>query len=674
MPQTSGPAVSVFCRTRNDAILELSASMGRDGKTGRPSGLKSRPRPARVDGVHTPTKTVKFVTLSIPTVSGKTAFASRPQWQSWPGEKLASMVLGALLLGYTAFAVVSSLAAPSWAFDDAIPLVHGVLVQQGRIPSIDFFSFYPPLGPYVNAALFTLLGRTIVATRLFGGGVFCLVILLATRLFRSHFPHSVPIAMITVLLVAASIAKGIALPLWPGFGLSAVALLAYLSSQTSPNGRPHRWLAVALSGILTGLAVLYRLNFGAYVAAVVAVDLVINWWSSGKLRWKSDRLKSLSVTAAAFFIPMLICFFGFCFWVYGTRMVAAIAQFTVTAQRTMLHRGFVDLTYHMRLVSCAVVFPAGWYCLRILKARGKLPWSTLAVVAFDVGLLVLTVAWGNHVSIVAILVVAEFASVVFLQLFVQRLPRLEFCLILFYCFQLHYFLSRADGFHTRFLGVVPVMLLPFLLLEDVDTGKRNSAFFSKGVVLAVLGPAILVLFAAPQFRLSASRFTHGIRLIADVIRHPHLADTDRVLGPTRPEAAWASVYPDVDELDALRYLRAATSNADPIFVGVQDHSKVFFNDLRIYWLSGRPIGVKTFQLETGDATEPGVQRGIIADLNQNNVQWMIIDRHPEPGDETFIRRAYVGSTLLDSYIRTNYQEQARFGQFSVLRGVRMPLP
>jgi hypothetical protein len=614
------------------------------------------------------------VKLNLTTVWGKTAFGSRPQCQNSPGESLASVVVGAVLFGYATLAVVCSLAAPTWEFDDAIPLLHGVLVQQGRVPNIDFSSFYPPLGPYVTAALFSLLGRTIVATRILGGAMYVLVILFATRLLRFHFPRSRAMAMIAVLLVAASIGKGIALPSWPGFGLSVVVLLAYLSSQTSQNGRPHRWLANALAGILTGLVLLYRLNFGAYVAAVVAVDLVIEWWSSGQPRWNSDVLKSLSVTAAAFFIPMLVCFLGFCSWAYGMRMGAAISQFTITAQRSMLQRGFVELTFHIRLVFCALVFPAVWYCLRILQTSGKLPWNALAVFAFDLGLLVLTVAWGNHVSIVGILLVSELVSVVFLQLFVQRLPRLEFCLILFYCFQLHYLLSRADGFHSRFLPVVPVMLLPFLLLEDVDTWEMKPVFFFNVVALAVLGPAILVLFAAPQFRLSASRLEIGTRLIGDVLRHPHLTDTDRVLGSVQPEAAWASVYPDVDELNAVRYLRRATTSAEPIFVGVRDHSRVFFNDLRIYWLSGRSIGVKTFQLETRDATEPRVQREIIADLSQNNVQWMILDCHPKAGDETFIRRAYVGSTLLDDYIRANFQEQARFGRFAVLHGVTRPIP
>lgn len=587
-------------------------------------------------------------------------------------DKIVSVALAVLLWGFAASAVLSSLAAPTWEFDDAIPLVHGVLVQQGRTPNIDFSSFYPPLGPYVTAALFTLIGRTVVATRMLGGVMFLLLIWLVTRLLRFHFPGIGLLPVVTALLVGASIAKGISLPSWTGFGLCAVALLAYFLSQTSQPGGRYRSLKVACSGILTGLALLYRLNFGAYVAAVVALDLAVEWWSARKPSWKRDSLKDLSRTAACFFIPMLICFFGFCFLIYGTRIGGAIAQFTVDAQRIMVRRGFVDLKFRIALVAGTLVFPAGWYCIRILKTKGKLSGSALVIFVVDLSLVGLVLAWGGHVAIVGILVASELLSVLYVQLFAQRLPRSEFCLILFYCFQLHYFLSRADGFHARFMPIIPAMLLPFLLFEGVESAEKKSMSFRNLVALRTLAPVILLLLAAPQFRLSGSRLAYGIRLVADVLQYPHLADTDRVLGTSQPEAAWLSVYPDADELDAVRYLRGAASSAEPIFVGVRDHSRVFFNDLRIYWLSGRPIGVKTFQLEPGNATEPDVQREIMADLKQNHVQWLIIDRHPETGDATFIRRGYVGSTLLDDYVKSNFQEQSRFGRFSILHEARVP--
>src|SRR5579864_2542042 len=75
------------------------------------------------------------------------------QRQNWFENTLLPAVFQVVLWGYAIVAVLSSLAVWVDKFDDAIPLVHGMLIQQGRVPTVDFYSFYPPLGLYVDAAL-----------------------------------------------------------------------------------------------------------------------------------------------------------------------------------------------------------------------------------------------------------------------------------------------------------------------------------------------------------------------------------------------------------------------------------------------------------------------------------------------------------------------------------------
>ena len=105
-------------------------------------------------------------------------------------------------------------------------------------------------------------------------------------------------------------------------------------------------------------------------------------------------------------------------------------------------------------------------------------------------------------------------------------------------------------------------------------------------------------------------------------------------------------------------------------MGVKDHSRVFINDLRFYWLAGRPIGARVFQLEARVASEAPVQQEIISDLEGNGVKCVIIDREPFRGDATFLKSGYVGSTLLDEYISSHFREKARFGRFAVLTRVK----
>jgi hypothetical protein len=87
----------------------------------------------------------------------ETANLTTIQWDSIGQGRIRtalSAVLYFLVWSYAAVAISSSLATPVGKFDDAIPLLHGMLVQQGHTPNLDFYSFYPPLNLYLNAGEF----------------------------------------------------------------------------------------------------------------------------------------------------------------------------------------------------------------------------------------------------------------------------------------------------------------------------------------------------------------------------------------------------------------------------------------------------------------------------------------------------------------------------------------
>jgi hypothetical protein len=580
-----------------------------------------------------------------------------------------STVLASLLWVYVLLVVVSSMAAPLEEFDDAIPLVLGVLVQQGATPTIDFRSFYPPLGPYVTAAGFNLFGRTVIATRVLGGGIYVLVMILLGRLLARHFQPYGPRFTLTMLLVAVTLGRAITLPAWPGFGLSVVALLVYF---LAPEGGAFARLNLVLSGALTGLVLLYRVNFGGYVALIIAADLVIEYCTSDCVGDRAHRWKDLLFKVAAFVVPMLACVSILCLRIYGNRLVDGISDFTLTSQKLMFQYRFIGLRWSFQLAG-VLLFPAVWLSLRLLSSSGKLSWRFLPALAVGVGVLILAVARGDHVSVVALLVLCQLVGVISLDVFVLHLPRLERAFLIFYVLQLHYYLTRADGMHLRFLPFAAVLLLPFLWPEWVPSRELGNIRFSHGIEVA--GFAALICIALwHQSKVSLSNLRHGMDLLADVALQRQVADADRVLDSARPGAAWASVYSDADEIQALKHLRQVTTNADPIFVGVQDHSRIFYNNLRLYWLSGRPIGVREFQLEDKIASEAAVQREIIRDLDQNHVKWAIIDRDQPTGDEAFVRRAYSGATLLDAFVRENFKEESRFGRFAILRRATESLP
>ena len=108
---------------------------------------------------------------------------TRTQRQDWFDSALLPTILQVLLWGYATLAVLAYFAMPVDRFDDSIPLVQGMLVHQGRIPDLDFYAFYPPLSLYVNAALFSFLGGTVLAVRVLAALLYFVVLLLVMRVF-----------------------------------------------------------------------------------------------------------------------------------------------------------------------------------------------------------------------------------------------------------------------------------------------------------------------------------------------------------------------------------------------------------------------------------------------------------------------------------------------------------
>lgn len=562
---------------------------------------------------------------------------------------------------YAAVTIVCALAGPVSQFDDALPLVHGMLVQQGRTPNLDFYSFYPPLSPYVNAAAFDLFGRTVIGVRLINAFLYVLVLLLATLFFQLQFRRSPLLTSVAVSVMATAIGAAIALPVWPGFAISLIALLIWLCSHHLSK---YRLAAVIASGALTGLTILYRINFGGYVAAIVALDILLHWLAHGR------RFGAGLRTMAAYAIPLTVVLAGVCLWIYGESVRAAVSEFVVTAQKVMSLRGFIHLQF-TEDVAYAVTLPPAWFFFRILKGSDGLPLNAVLAGAVAPLLLGITLAGRAHSKVALIVVLLEIGSVLLLHRFAYRLQPAELTILLFYCCLLHYFLSRADWFHWRLLPIAGTLLLPFLSVSVTKDGPAPSrspgASIGRGAVLAVLLMVCFSFIADTGMRPPVLYLRNGLALLSALARHPRMSDADLVLSGDSLPRPWASIYPDKDELQALRYVRARTGSSDPIFVGLQDHSTLFWSNLRMYWLAGRPIGVRHFQLETRVATEAPVQQEIISDLKKNNVSWIILDCELERGDPTFAQTTYKGSSLLDEYITAHFREEARFGRYAILR-------
>ena len=566
-----------------------------------------------------------------------------------------------VLWAYVAVAMTCALAAPVGKFDDAIPLLHGMLIQRGSIPNVDFYSFYPPLGLYLNAAVFSLSSRTVIASRMLGNVLFLIVVLFVLWFYRARFRSWGPLVPIATLAVASSIGSAISLPSWPGFALSLSALLTYLRSHEAER---HRLWLVAGSGVLTALALLARVNFGGYVLVVIAIDFLQRLWLDRRHRGRF-RLRSELTALSAFVLPLITVTVGFCVWVYGDEIAVGVSQFIVTAQRVMALRSFIELEFAAPLASGMAV-PFFWFYFRLLNGTDRFSPKALFPAAIYVALFMVALAGRRHLSVAMTVVALELTAVVLLHIFIRRLERGELSTVVFFCCVLHYYVSRADWDHWRIVPIAGTLLIPFLFVTNYEPGQdRYASSSTRGTALTLMTVVIFGFLSASAFRPQLADLRNGLSLAAGILHDPRATDSERMLSAVLPSPAWESIYADRDELAALRYVRAKSSNSTPLFVGVKDHSRTFWNNLRMYWLADRSIGVRTFQLEDRVATEAPVQEGIIADLEGNRATWIVLDCVQE-GDAQFRRSNYQGSTLLDQYIATHFGEEARFGRYAIV--------
>ncbi len=389
-----------------------------------------------------------------------------------------------LLCGYAAFAILSLFGSPVGTFDDAIPLVHGVLVQQGRTPNLDFYSFYPPLNAYINAAAFTLLGRTVLAARVVPAVLLIALLMLAVRFLRLQLTRTPTLLPITALLFTATIGSAVNLPVFSGFALSLSALLLYLSARTLQR---NYLLAVSASGVLAAIALLYRINFGGYAVAVITIDLLLPEEVRPGGIWREIKLKPI----VAFFVPLAVTSAALCLGIYGWKFGVAISEFVVTAQKLMALRGFITLRLSAD-VACAVLLPCVWVFWQSFRTSGVV--SPKAILAAGLGMCVLGLALvkGSTVSVVPMLILFEFAAVIFLHLFVYRLRRAELSILLFFCCLLHYFLSRAEWMHWRILPIAASLLVPFLFggPRSQEGGSDSSTATAFVLTAAAMFPAV----------------------------------------------------------------------------------------------------------------------------------------------------------------------------------------
>ncbi len=553
------------------------------------------------------------------------------------------------------------------SLDESIPLTGAFLISRGFIPHIDFWSMYPPLNYYLISFVFSWLGPSAISARILQECLYTLLVICLYFGFKAFLLRGGLFNLNLALISSILMANAFTYVWWNAYAIAFLALWVYIFSLQKKS---HETLFLFLSGFLTGLACLAKLNLGSYVAMAVLIGLAIETLQTKVSRGEGIR-KMLF-----FLLPVFLCFLAYLI-PYGTSAMEVLDQILIFPSQGLEKHRILTLPQGLNRYGSLIsaVFPLIWMGLRSVQLTSR--FDRCAFVAFSsaaLSLAVLFVLGTQYQQLLPKFFLITTTVLVLLEMIFSRIEKGEFTTLIVYSLSTNYFLSRMDAGHFTVLVPVAVILIPYLLQKKELRGNQilsKMARYSAGALIIALCASptyfhLKTILSHPREDLSGS--WEILKLRRELGRR---SDSDLLMSSDLSSTPFARLYPENTELQAARFVAQHTTPEDSIYIGLKDHSRVYMSPTRLFWITGRNIGVKHYMLEPGLTTEESIQQQMMADLKNRKVVWMIL-RSNRAGDEDFERRNYRGAKILDDYIRENYEPVQEFGNFAVYKSKASP--
>jgi len=519
-------------------------------------------------------------------------------------------------------------------YDECLALYGADSILHGGRPYRDFLTLYGPAQFYLLALFFKIFGVSALVGRVYDtlikAGIACASFVLVTRLASRKYAAMAFVAVLLWLTCMYDAAYNYSA--FPALLLSLISCIFFSRYINDPS----RLWSLFTSGVLVGASVCFRHDFGFYVCVAQLTTLV---WSALSTRTSGETKRSVFLALRR---PVLYYISGIVIVVVP---VALLLLWTIPRSDI-----FFDLFY----------LPA-----KIYPKMRSLPFRTFVIPQ----LLLHPFRWSNRFeleeAIVFFPILACIASAV--VLFLSRKPqsglfsnsrqRQIFGLLtilgtLFFIKGL----IRVSAMQMIQCIVVAIILLAVLLSRLPQLGRVHSAMVA----------ACALIFLACSAPIVLGFFLYAHNNVVD-LTHPGQPNSysSTCHPPAGLERARCLIL-NPDPAAAIEYVVQRTSPQDRIFVGAGRHDKILADDIRFYFVSGRPAITKWQEFDPGVQTTLPIQNQIIASMQEYSPKLIVLnsawDNLTEPNGSRFSS----GVTALDDYIHSHYTPQATFGTISIL--------
>lgn len=508
-------------------------------------------------------------------------------------------------------------------YDEGLICTGAETVLRGGLPYRDFWSIYGPGEYYLLAGLFKLFGTTLLTATAYTVVVEWLMTILAYLLGHKLTDDLGGLVSCITVAVWLNFDRAVLYPIVPAllFVLAGFLILTYSSANQKLN---------IVAGLLVGCAVLVRHDLGVYAFVGLSVTVFGERLFGDPL--ESENRSPRFSRAIKQFVALSM----------GTAAVVLPVFFALlhTVPHQILYETFIDFPirtyapYRSTPLSMELIGLAGVNSFRSLVSglRHALPF----LLSLFVPLLVFCLT-------------AVFVGMRWLR----KNPPLPACWLAagmtVFGFSLFYSMHvRPDRFHAVAAMVVALILFPWLL-QTISTSVSTRLISRSLRLILVLSVSCVSLMGLIQ----------KIRTIHDH-QWIQLGGIQRASGILIPAEDGASGL-----AESIQYIQRQTSPDQFIYVGNRRHDLIGVNNGIFYFLSDRASATRYIDLLPGVATTARVQSEIINDLKSHNVSYVVLCTMPLP-HEPNKSSVSSGITILDDFIRNNYQSVAEFGSYSIL--------
>ena len=519
-------------------------------------------------------------------------------------------------------------------YDESLSLYGADRVLHGEVPYRDFWTMYGPAQFYLLAGFFKLFGVSALVGRIYDAlirsGIACVCFVLVGRLSNRRYA-ALAFAAALLWLTCIDI-PAYNFPAFPALLVSLISCL-FLSRYLRD---PSRSWPLFISGALVGVTVSFRHDSGFYLCVAQAITLA---WST-----ISSRAPDASPLKALFNLrrPAILYLAGI--------LTIALPLLLFLLWKVPVHDLFYDLFYVP-----GKIYPKmrrlpfeGFDALRHLRSPFR--WEGRAVLEQSIIFFPVLVCLAALASLSS-------SSEPRRRLFDHPWQRHTFALLT---------LLGSLFFIKGLIRVSPLQMMQSILVGAILIAVLLSRISRLNTVTSLFVGACAFYFIACTSPLLVDYVMFTRTNLSD-LRHPEVPRSlYRTCHPPAGLERARCLIVNPDAAAAIQEIERRTSPTDRIFVGDGRHDKLFWNDVRLYFASGRASVTKWHDLHPGVQTTLPIQNEITESIRHNSPKLIVLNSTWDDTSEPNDSRYSSGVTALDDYIRDHYVPQSHLGNITIL--------